>query len=507
MRRFLLCCLILAWGQGSAEAFDTGHHKEMTIAALRREGFSDDAIRVIVLQNWLVDWYSAHGADKVSLNLARFVGSETPLWEIVQNHDDFVIVFESSYLHFDNLNKWQDAQANRGPSTDVHDYWKTLANSTEAAIHDRLRAKDPDVLSILTLLGISLHAVQDFYSHSNWVDAQSPANGAYDVTTWWDLENHLPLSRRVTDAFTGSYGKKAQGILHDDMNKDSYSATQWERAYVAAYWATIQWIRAFKAIVDHENADFWVKCLQGAQVLGKDSGVLDENLTWSYILSECTGKWKGGKENDDVFNIIGSAKDYRSQSSIFRAAFNQQYVYAPLSRDLGHKEIRKGLQPGLSPPQFSRVPSDEDAILLVIPQVKSLSAATFFDLRMFAKVRMSAGNITQEFVENTQFGNAGRKPFDWKVLFFVPKGTNAVQVRISLYNELSRSHERDQHIRIGDEGGYDLAFEFHPSDGTCVFHGNSVACGSSSKLESQGSSGHRANVKLYMERHSLVGPP
>jgi hypothetical protein len=505
MRRFILCCLMLALCQPKAEGFDTGHHKDMTIAALRKEGFKDDAIRVIVLQNWIVDWYSAHGADKTILKLVRIAGSETGVGEIVQNHDDFVIAFESSYLHFDNLNKWQNAQANWGPSTDVRDYWKTLADSTAAAIHDRFRAKDPDVLSILSLLGISLHAVQDFYAHSNWVDGQNPADGAYDVTTWWDLENHPPLSSRVTGAFTGSYGKNAKGILHDDMNKDSYSSPQWEAAYAAAYWATIQWIRAFKAIVDHERADFWVKCLKGARVLGKDSSVLDENLTWSYILSECNGKWKGGEAND-ILNIIGSASDYRNQSSIFRAAFNQQYVYAPLSRDLGHKEIRKGLQPGLNPPQFSPLPPDEDAIRLVIPQVKSLSAATFFDTQMFAKIRMSAGNVAQEFVENTQFGNPGKKPSDWKVLFFVPKGTSTVQVHIALYNEIDRSHERDQHVRIGDESGYDLAFEFHPSDGTCVFHGNSVACSSSSKLESQGSSGHRANVKLYMERRSLVGP-
>src|SRR5262249_33147012 len=151
---------------------------------------------------------------------------------------------------------------------------------------------------------------------------------------------------------------------------------------------------------------------------------------------------------------------------------------------------------------------DEDAVLLVVPEVKSLSAATYSDTKMFAKIRMSAGNLTQEFVENTEFDNSGNKPFNWKVLFFVPRNTSQVRVQVSLYNEGETSHDRDQHIRIGnDNGGYDLSFLFRPSDGTCTIQGNSLACNSSSPLASQGTAGHRASLKLYIEKRQLIRRP
>ncbi len=52
---------------------------------------------------------------------------------------------------------------------DVDAYWKTLLRNTRAAA---AKAKaDNDIVELYTVIGVSLHVVQDFYAHSDWVEA------------------------------------------------------------------------------------------------------------------------------------------------------------------------------------------------------------------------------------------------------------------------------------------------------------------------------------------------
>lgn len=53
-----LCTLVLAFG-GSAFAFDTGHHVDLTREVLAEFGLNDTAIRAAQVGNWLVDYYSS----------------------------------------------------------------------------------------------------------------------------------------------------------------------------------------------------------------------------------------------------------------------------------------------------------------------------------------------------------------------------------------------------------------------------------------------------------------
>jgi hypothetical protein len=43
---------------GSAHAFDTGHHADLTREALAEVGMSNTAIQICQVENWLVDYYS-----------------------------------------------------------------------------------------------------------------------------------------------------------------------------------------------------------------------------------------------------------------------------------------------------------------------------------------------------------------------------------------------------------------------------------------------------------------
>ncbi|ULH14728.1 hypothetical protein MF271_12050 [Deinococcus sp. KNUC1210] len=44
---------------GAAQAFDTGHHADLTREVLSEFGMNDTAVRVAQVENWLVDYYSS----------------------------------------------------------------------------------------------------------------------------------------------------------------------------------------------------------------------------------------------------------------------------------------------------------------------------------------------------------------------------------------------------------------------------------------------------------------
>lgn len=478
------------------DAFDTGHHRDMTIAALRKEGFSDDAINVIVLQNWLVDWYAAHGDRK--------------LHPLVREHEDYIIVAETKYLHFDSL-----IGRNVGESI-ARDYWTTLAKSTSAAIVKRLRAKQPDVLGILTLLGVSLHMVQDFYTHSNWVgDPREDPKGndvsPYLVSTWLDLADRLPIAPQVPRVMTGMFpdkdGEKTGNVTHAMMNKDNSTINKWDRAYAAGYIATRQWIQGLKAFVEKQKPGFWTDCIQGAVVQGADAIDLRNNLESSYLVSEYVGKWKGGGKQ--LANELSPFLYFRGQTSIFTKAFSQQFVYADLSRDIGHPEIRQKFPAGVAPPVFSNLNLSEEAIVLHIPVVKSLNYTgvdeDLNDQRMYARIHMSGGGVDQDFTEDTQFGNRGLDPFPWKTILMVPKSTQEITITISLFNEGTDSRVNDYPIDInqGTNGGV-LTFKFMPQQSRCSVGGPVADCSASAHLRSRGSQIPLAAIEAWVEKRDLI---
>src|SRR5689334_3896122 len=126
MRTFFrsLVCLALAlvlW-PADAVAFDTAHHFEMTWNALKREGFSDDAIRIVMLQNWLTDFYGGQEVVLQEAGVLDQTADDMLLMPGLKNTDSIVGLYETSalvrmlvrsgdrptvenaaLLHFDNL--------------------------------------------------------------------------------------------------------------------------------------------------------------------------------------------------------------------------------------------------------------------------------------------------------------------------------------------------------------------------------------------------------------------
>ena len=148
----MLKALTLAFGLAAmlaapAVAFDTGPHASITEQAMALSGYNRAAADAVQVENWLTDYYTS-----------------SPTYP-----SDQQCYLEK--LHFDDV--FTDA--------DVDAYFKTLLRNTIAAA---VKAKaDNDYVELYAVLGISLHVVQDFYTHSNWVESSGLDGPFYDATT------------------------------------------------------------------------------------------------------------------------------------------------------------------------------------------------------------------------------------------------------------------------------------------------------------------------------------
>lgn len=161
IRSVVLAGLCFAVGVGNVHAFDTGHHSDLTREALIEAGFAPDAIRAAQVLNWLTDYYSNQPGAGLEAELAK--------------------------LHFDNLADY-DAVAR---------YWSHLVANTRAEVQSA--ASDDDPLRLLAVLGISLHVVQDFYTHSNWPERFPRASGDPFRSETWFSGSSVGADHRTED--------------------------------------------------------------------------------------------------------------------------------------------------------------------------------------------------------------------------------------------------------------------------------------------------------------------
>ena len=157
----LVLAITLALAVASpALAYDTGPHSELTRDAMGAEGFRDDAIGVAQVNNWFVDLYenssklpySGHGGFWRRL-LTGAIRSEH--WR-----DD--VVAAADRTHFDSSTTYLFNTAG------VTHEWDRLRRAVWTIAREARDQNDP--AKLLTVLGVSLHQVQDFYTHTNWME-------------------------------------------------------------------------------------------------------------------------------------------------------------------------------------------------------------------------------------------------------------------------------------------------------------------------------------------------
>jgi len=146
----------------ASSAFDTVWHNAASSGAGQQHGFTADAINVMQFGTFGPDFfgpvyeYTGGATTQNALNAFSKLRANTP-----------TVLTAAIYLHFDNI----DAALDRNWKLDY--LFRRLLANTQSAIktfhNDSSLADGTRKLLVLITLGASLHAIEDFYSHSNWV--------------------------------------------------------------------------------------------------------------------------------------------------------------------------------------------------------------------------------------------------------------------------------------------------------------------------------------------------
>lgn len=317
-----------------AMGFDGYWHAQCVQKAGEQYGFAEDAWKIMQLGNFSPDFFGPV-ADAASKGLQ---GSELDLLNQYQAKNSQVRG-AAIFLHFDNLNN--DFQRNSDFDYLFTNLLKTtqhlLGQFNALKVDDRTRK----ALTLVTL-GASLHTVQDFYSHSDWIHndfdktdvktVKLPAGGVR-APTWFEFRRkHNQPDKWPFRVQSGIYPPppKAQNT-HTHMNHDNsqlmYAESEnglplrsqaeyhnagpvpargdepsnlahQQLALNTAMAASIEWIQkveedaqARKAI---ESAKGW--SLKNDPHLGKE---LQAGLLTERTLSCASGKWDGDQPPGD----------------------------------------------------------------------------------------------------------------------------------------------------------------------------------------------------------------
>lgn len=269
----------------SSLAFDTKWHADATRIAMDQNGFSSDARLLCQFTNYLTDYFSAVDLEEVYAQLPAGVpkGGTNGLQGIDMP--------DVARLHFDALTSFAQ----------VEHQWQALEANTRAALVKW--AAEPSVKSgyrpvvLMTILGASLHAVQDFYSHSNWLKKVRADAGVFPL--WFDVGE---ADRRKLDIRTGWYpdGNKSGVLYHQEENKDSTGRILNREGFEVATRASADWVRRIVAAtpeVPWDSLKVWKA--QPANL----NGMWLRNADASFITttSAIAGHWDGKTPVKNVF--------------------------------------------------------------------------------------------------------------------------------------------------------------------------------------------------------------
>ncbi len=316
----------------AASAFDTFWHSELTRKVGDEFGFSEDARKIMQLGDFSPDFFGPV-SDFASANLPG-----KSLEALNQYGANNAQSREAAiFLHFDNLSGELDSNAK-------FDYlFSQLLKNTQGALADfgkrsKLDDRTRKTLILITL-GASLHAVQDFYSHSDWVHqdfsktASPPVqlpSGELRAPTWFEFRaragdpSHWPFQTRsgiyppaagVEDTHTHmnhdnsrlvyrEYETPGQPLVSQAKyhmagnvpakEKDAASAAAHQMyAFNTAAAAGSEWIRMVEENADAksaiDSAKTWNLKLKDPKLLKE----LDAGLITQTALSCAAGKWDG----------------------------------------------------------------------------------------------------------------------------------------------------------------------------------------------------------------------
>jgi hypothetical protein len=455
----------LVLGGSPAAAFDTGPHYDLTHDTLEKEGFQATAIQVVQVENWLTDWYTSSPTSPFKNDLEK--------------------------LHFDNLTEPHQ----------VRNSWAWMTVNTRTAVQQAARENNP--IRLLTLMGVSLHAVQDFYSHSNWT-AVVPAG---EIKTWFDAPDLWGDARLRTGAYPGDGVPEEQrhGSYTDrGLNKDSYVRPGWTRAYITAYVASRQWVSVMRQWVDEANPTAWAAARSFA-LTGGDGDGLERDLEAVYRISEwvalagADGRWKGpGSGSRAEFTAFTAAWVARPDSRCVKEFKTRPWL--PLIAGLPGENAPTGEVPAVP-----RSAVDDRAVVVRTLEVKEGGGPGFDTLGkpdFYARITIGG----QVFTEGMQLNRSSIRPA-WTTIKFIPASQSSIPIRYELWDEDAAGSEPDHADIHPGEGRRDLDFVLDLKTHACSGDVTGVHDSAESSAVSAGKDGKRATVRFFVTEHALAESP
>lgn len=158
------------------------HHEEISEDALRAKGYGPDAIEEI---GWNADFVDSY--------------LYNPLWWIQGGLSRFKVAMaitpDLTKVHFDD----------NFSGDHIRRTWRRYLTGAMAGLV--WAAERNDIAAGRNLIGVTFHAIQDFYSHSNWIDSPDRRE-----LTWFEFEK---AKRDVLAVYAGAYEHAAQtGVKH-----------------------------------------------------------------------------------------------------------------------------------------------------------------------------------------------------------------------------------------------------------------------------------------------------
>jgi hypothetical protein len=377
VRRFWALLLALITLLASpASAFDSFWHSQCSQKVGEQFGFAEDAWKVMQLGNFSPDFFgpvSEFASKRLNGREAEALNQYTAANPQVRG--------AAIFLHFDNLNG--DFQKNS-----QFDYIFThLLQSTQSALASYSKMKaDERVRKVLTLvtLGASLHAVQDFYSHSDWIHndfdktdvkmAKLPSGGSR-APTWFEFRaQHSDPDKWPFQVKSGIYPPvPGTANTHTHMNHDNsrLTYTEYENpgqplrsqaeyhnagavpakgddasnlahqqlAVNTAMAASIEWVKKIEENADAKTA---IEAAKGWNLKLHDSHLAKElkaGIVTQMALSCAAGKWDGDDPPSDratlcraglerKMNAFGNTTGSEIESEIIGLAANLAMPFA-----------------------------------------------------------------------------------------------------------------------------------------------------------------------------------
>src|ERR1700730_15550122 len=316
-RKLVVLFMLVAVLASPASGFDTFWHSEATRKVGEAFGFSEDARKIMQLGNFSPDFFGP--VSDYAANNLQGKGLDALNQYVAKNAQDRDAAI---FFHFDNLN----GDLDRNSKFDA--VFSRLLTNTQSVIGTYIKQTNADERTrktmTLIVLGASLHAVQDFYSHSDWIHndfnntavklihlpAGDPDKWPFQVKTGiyppiaGAVNTHTHMNHDNSRLIYKEYETQREPVVSQAKyhgahavpahEQDAASAAAHQQmAYGTAVAASIEWV---KKVEENSDAKAAIESAQSWQLKLKEPKLareLEAGQITQMALSCAAGKWDG----------------------------------------------------------------------------------------------------------------------------------------------------------------------------------------------------------------------